>query len=204
MSEFNTTANRRDALISALALAGGMASIATGALADSSAAGGSTWKAPGVTGHEHDWDWLVGRWTVLHRRLKARLAGGAEWETFNGASQLWLVLGGLGTIDDNVLELPRGTYRAVTVRAFDPKTNEWAIWWLDGRNPGELDPPVRGGFEDGVGTFTGDDTLNGKPIKVRFQWKDITANSAVWEQAFSPDGGQTWEMNWHMDFTRAA
>jgi hypothetical protein len=204
MNEFKTTANRRDALASAFALAGGLATIASSALADSSAAGGATWTAPGITGHEHDWDWLVGRWSVRHRRLKARLAGSTEWETFNGSSQLWLVLGGLGTIDDNVLELPRGTYRAVTVRAFDVTTGQWAIWWLDGRNPGELDPPVRGAFKDGVGTFSGDDTLNGKPIKVRFQWKDITANTAVWEQAFSPDRGETWEMNWHMDFTRTA
>ena len=60
-----------------------------------------------------------------------------------------------------------------------------------------------GGFKDGVGTFTGDDTLEGKPIKVRFRWSEIKANSARWEQAFSPDGGATWEVNWRMQFTRA-
>src|SRR5471030_1001205 len=36
------------------------------------------------TGHVHDWDWLVGRWTVRHRRLTARLAGSTEWEEFAG------------------------------------------------------------------------------------------------------------------------
>ena len=202
MTDFHPS-TRRDALISAMAIAGGIASITTGASASTSAEGGAGWAAPGVTGHEHDWDWLVGHWNVRHRRLKARLAGSKEWETFTGTSTLWLTLGGLGTIDDNVLNLPRGSYRAVTVRAFDPKTRLWSIWWLDGRNPGELDPPVRGGFQNGVGTFMGDDTFDGKPIKVRFQWLDMTANSAVWEQAFSTDGGATWEMNWHMDLTRA-
>jgi hypothetical protein len=63
---------------------------------------------------------------------------------------------------------------------------------------------VRGGFRDGVGIFNGDDTLDGRPIKVRFKWSEITANNARWEQAFSPDGGETWEVNWVMHFSRAS
>jgi hypothetical protein len=157
-----------------------------------------------ATGHEHDFDWLVGQWSVRHHRLKERLTGCTEWEDFNGTSTLWLTMGGLGTVDDNVLELPSGTYRAMGVRAFDPKTGEWLIWWYDGRNPSALDPPVRGGFKDGAGTFVTDDTLRGKPIKVRFRWSKITPTSAHWDQAFSPDGGTTWEVNWEMDLTRVS
>ncbi|RPH58736.1 MAG: DUF1579 domain-containing protein [Acidobacteria bacterium] len=158
---------------------------------------------PSLNARRHDWDWLVGRWNVRHRRLKARLAGSTEWEEFSGTSVLWLTLGGLGTIDDNVLELPSGTYRAVGIRAFDRAAGQWLIWWLDERNPTTIETPVRGGFADGVGTFLCDDTLNGRPIKVRFRWSEITDRSARWEQAFSPDGGATWEINWEMEFTRA-
>ena len=154
-------------------------------------------------GAPHDWDFLVGSWNVKHRRLKARLAGSTEWEEFGGTSVLKLSLAGAGTIDENVIELPNGTYHAVGIRAYDPKASQWSIWWLDARHPTSVEPPVRGGFKDGVGTFTGDDTFNDRPIKVRFVWSKITANSAHWEQAFSPDGGATWETNWHMDFTRA-
>jgi hypothetical protein len=156
-----------------------------------------------LAAHAHDWDWLVGTWNVKHRRLKGRLEGSTTWEEFDGTSTLWLTLGGFGTIDDNVLELREGTYRAVTIRAFDPATRRWAIWWLDGRSPTSIEPPVYGGFVDGVGTFMGDDTFKGRPIKVRFRWSEITATSALWEQAFSPDGGATWETNWVMRFTRA-
>ena len=76
----------------------------------------------------------------------------------------------------------------------------WSIWWFDGRTPSELDPPVTGRFENGVGTFYSDDTFKGKPIRVRFTWSNITAASAHWEQAFSADGGKTWETNWTTDF----
>jgi hypothetical protein len=87
------------------------------------------------------------------------------------------------------------------VRGFDPKDGLWRIWWLDGHYPTTLDPPVAGGFKDGRGLFFGDDTLNGKPIKVRFIW--TVGPAPTWEQAFSPDGGQTWETNWRSRFTRA-
>jgi len=155
-----------------------------------------------LTGHEHDWDWLVGRWNVRHRQLKGRLSGSTQWQEFAGTSELWLTLGGLGTVDDNFIDLPGGAYRAVGVRALDVKTGLWSIWWLDARNP-TIDPPVMGGFKDGVGTFQNDDTLNGRPIVVRYRWTDITPTSAHWQQAFSPDGGATWEPNWEMDLTRA-
>ena len=152
----------------------------------------------------HDFDFYMGKWRVHHRRLKERLAGSTEWQEFDGTSEAWPLLGGAGNVDDNVLELPAGTYRAVSLRSFDPASGLWSIWWLDGRNPGRLDPPVVGGFMDGVGTFQCDDTFNGQPIIVRFLWSNITATTCRWEQAFSPDGGQTWETNWIMDSTRIA
>jgi hypothetical protein len=77
------------------------------------------------------------------------------------------------------------------------------VWWLDGRSPlGAVDPPIRGRFEKGVGRFYSDDTLRGKPIRVRVTWTRPTPTTAHWEQAFSPDGGKTWEINWTTDFVR--
>ena len=119
-----------------------------------------------------------------------------------GTSVAWPLLGGAGNVDDNVLELPVGTYRAITLRSYDPVDDRWSIWWLDGRNPGTLDPPVVGGFVDGVGTFIGPDTFDGRPILVRFRWSGITDRTCRWEQAFSTDDGATWEVNWVMDLTR--
>jgi hypothetical protein len=157
---------------------------------------------PSTSGDRHDFDFVRGRFNVRHHRLRERLAGSTEWEDFAGTSELWTTLGSHGTVDDNWLALPAGAYRAMGVRAFNEKTRQWAIWWLDARSP-NVDPPVLGGFKDGVGTFIGDDMLRGKPVKVRFQWSRITATSAHWEQAFSPDGGSTWETNWTMEFARA-
>jgi hypothetical protein len=152
----------------------------------------------------HDWEWLVGNWEVQNRRLRQRLARSTQWDEFNSKSAVWLTMGGLGTIDDNILELPSGLYRATGIRAYDPATDRWSIWWLDGRNPTRIDPPVTGRFDGDTGTFTGADTLQGRPIVVRFHWQDICGKRPHWQQSFSPDEGQTWEMNWENFFTRTA
>jgi hypothetical protein len=141
---------------------------------------------------------------VWHRRLKDRLVGSTEWEEFPGKSALWLALGGLGTIDDNIVDIPSGTYRGLTVRAFDAASGKWSIWWLDGRNPTSIDAPVRGSFEGDEGVFQGPDVLRGKPILMRFRWLDIHSRRPHWEQAFSADGGASWEVNWENFFTRTA
>jgi len=157
---------------------------------------------PANASSNHDFDFLVGSWAVQHRRLKHRLAHSPEWQTFSGTCKTWLLLDGQGNVDDNVLQVPSGTYRAATLRSFDPATKLWSIWWLDSHHPHRLDPPVVGGFHNGIGTFLAKDTFGGRPIVVRFIWSDITPNSAKWQQAFSDNNGKTLETNWVMEFRR--
>lgn len=63
-------------------------------------------------------------------------------------------------------------------------------------------PRVFQGSKDGRGDFYGNDTLGGRSILVRNSFSGITPNSSRFEQAFSDDGGKTWETNWVMTFTR--
>jgi hypothetical protein len=158
-----------------------------------------------------DFNFFFGHWTVQHRKLRDRLAGCTTWDTFSGSCHAQALLGGLGNVDDNVLDLPAelgGPYRAATLRAFDPAHRVWRIWWLDGRYPSSIDTPMEGRFEgtgaDREGVFYADESFKGRPIRVRFLWLHTLSAQPRWEQAFSTDGGSTWETNWEMDFTRAA
>lgn len=151
----------------------------------------------------HAFDLRAGCWIIHNHVLKERLADSHDWFDYDGTQRLWITMGGYGNVDDTELRKPEGTYYGVTVRTYDPKTGTWSIWWYDGRDPStDLDPPVKGRFKDGVGTFYSDDSLRGKPIKVRFIWSGITATAAHWEQAFSGDSGKTWETNWTADFSK--
>ncbi|MFY7866664.1 DUF1579 domain-containing protein [Roseateles sp.] len=163
---------------------------------------------PCISPHPHsgaasDFDFFVGSWRIQHRRLKDRLRGCEEWEQFEGSSAMQKLLGGHANVDDNVIHLPDGDYRALTLRSFDAASGLWSIWWLDGRHPGRLDVPVVGGFKDGKGYFYADDTHRGQAIRVRFLWTQCSElGQPRWEQAFSTDGGVSWEVNWVMDFRR--
>jgi hypothetical protein len=146
---------------------------------------------------------MIGEWRVHHRRLNSRMTGCTEWTEFTGLSATRKILGGFGNVEDNLLQFPDGDVRAVAVRSFDANTRQWAIWWLDGRSPHKLDVPVVGSFTGPVGLFFAKDTLEGRPIIVRFTWNANPGGNPKWEQAFSADGGDTWETNWSMEFVRS-
>lgn len=149
-----------------------------------------------------DFDFIIGDWQVMHERLNARLADCTEWTAFEGRTSTRKIMGGWGNLEDNLLHLPTGDYRAAAMRSFDRETGTWAIWWLDGRAPHALDTPVKGAFENGVGLFYSEDVLEGRPIRVRFTWSVGDDGHPRWAQAFSPDSGATWETNWRMQFIR--
>jgi hypothetical protein len=148
-----------------------------------------------------DFDFLLGRWDVRHRKLKSRLQQSNDWIEFAGSLDVKPILAGHGNIDENVLHDPSGRYLASSLRVFDPKSSLWSIYWLDERYPG-IDKPVVGRFDGRIGRFYTDDNLAGKPIKVRTTYEDVDAGHAMWTQAFSADDGGSWEINWIMDFSR--
>jgi hypothetical protein len=147
-------------------------------------------------------DFLYGAWNVVHRKLRKRLAGDTAWYSFPGTLDVTPILDGRGNVDINVLQDPKGTYEASSLRMFNATAGTWSIWWLDGRAPAAIDPPVIGRFDGAKGTFYSDDVFEGRPIRVRTTYEPHSATRAQWTQAFSNDGGTTWEVNWIMDFQR--
>jgi hypothetical protein len=148
----------------------------------------------------HDFDFQTGRWRIHNERLVKRLQGCTEWETFEAIVNARLLPGGLGNIDEYLTDHWPG-FVGVSLRLYDRGTGTWSIYWASNRT-GTLDPAVVGSFVDGVGVFEGRQELDGRPILVRFTWSSVTKTSARWEQAFSPDDGQTWETNWVMIHAR--
>jgi hypothetical protein len=154
-----------------------------------------------VTRTKHDFDFLFGRWSVRNRRLTRQLAGSEEWEEFAATSVTRPLLDGLGNEDEFRTDHDGGMI-GMAFRFFDEGTGQWSIYWADSRRSGLLDPPVIGSFSGGVGVFEGSDVLDGKAIGVRFVWSNTYSSEPRWEQAFSEDGGQTWETNWIMELSR--
>ena len=148
-----------------------------------------------------DFDFFMGEWKVHNRRLRERLKGCTDWEEFEATCKAFPILGGLGNFDEITLRRESGDHLGATIRLFNPKTQEWSIYWSSNQNPA-LDLPMVGGFKDGHGEFYAHEPFEGKMIFSRFIWTVFDQDHCRWEQAFSPDGGRTWETNWTMDNTR--
>jgi hypothetical protein len=177
-----------------------LAAVATGASPSPPVSTSS--EAQAVSNAASDFDFLIGRWKVHNRRLRERLKGSAVWDEFPGTVVARPIWGGKGNVDEYQAEGPAGRIQGMTVRLFNPRSRQWSLTWAN-PDTGILDTPMIGGFEDGRGEFYDQELFEGRSIFVRYVWSDITPTSCRWEQAFSPDGGKSWETNWIMQFTRA-
>jgi hypothetical protein len=142
---------------------------------------------------QRDFDWEIGEWTTRLSRLQRPLSGSSTWVKYEGMTVVRPVLGGSANLVELKVEGPAGRIEGLSLRLYDPDARQWSLNFAGG---GVLTRPVYGEFKDGRGIFYGQDTLGGRAILVRFIISDVTANSARFEQAFSDDGGITWEVNW--------
>ena len=149
--------------------------------------------------NERNFDFLLGKWHVENRVLAERLNKSKTWSTFDAT--LEVERRAFGQIDKYTANRKGEYFEGFTLRLYDPKTKLWSLYWTDNKTP-QLQIPLVGAFENGVRLFYAEDTFNSEAIKIRFIWKEITGESAVWEQAFSNDEGVTWETNWIMNFKR--
>ena len=96
---------------------------------------------------------------------------------------------------------PKGHIEALSLRLYNPESHQWSLNFSNSSG-GTMSQPTIGEFKNGRGEFFDQETLNGRTIFVRFVISDITPNSCRFEQAFSDDGGKTWEVNWIATDTR--
>jgi hypothetical protein len=148
-----------------------------------------------------DFDFFIGSWKAHNRRLRERLNGSNDWEEIEGVAVVRKVLGGLGNIDEITMERESGRLQGLTLRLYDPESRQWSMYWSSSAD-GILQPPVIGGFVNGRGEFYSQESFEGRSIFCRFICSNITETSCRWEQAFSTDGGKTWETNWISELTR--
>jgi hypothetical protein len=123
---------------------------------------------------------------------------------FDGTVVCRTIWNGLAEVEEFNVDSPEKNIfiQGLAVRLYNPKTRQWSIYWANRKN-GVFDAaPQIGQFADGRGEFYGQDTLDGKSIYVRFTWSNTTSAAPHFEQAYSDDGGRTWEVNWITEQSR--
>ena len=157
--------------------------------------------APVQRDGQRDFDFEFGAWTIhLSRRLNP-LTGSTKWVEYDGTSVVKPVWDGRANLGELAVSGPAGQIRGLSLRLYNPQSGQWHITWANA-NDGLVGPAMIGGFRDGRGEFYNQESFNGRAIFVRFIFSDITPKSFKLEQAFSADGGKTWEANWVASFTK--
>jgi hypothetical protein len=144
---------------------------------------------------QHDFDFEMGTWKTHLRRLLHPLTGSKTWVEYDGTSVVRKIWNGRANLVELKADGSAGHFEGLNLRLYDPQSRQWSLNFANSKS-GVIGQPTIGGFRTGRGEFFDQETLNGRAILVRFVISDITPNSCRFEQAFSADGGRTWEVNW--------
>jgi hypothetical protein len=143
---------------------------------------------------QHDFDWDIGTWKAHMRRLLHPLTGSTTWVEYNGTDVVRKVWDGRANLGEVEADGPAGHLELLTLRLYNPQAHQWSIN-IASSATGSLSVPAVGEFKNGQGEFIDQEAFNGRTILVRFGISDITPSSVRFDQAFSADGGKTWEVN---------
>jgi hypothetical protein len=152
---------------------------------------------PEVRDGSKDFDFLIGKRKIHLKRLLNPLTGSDQWVEFDGITEARKLGQGPANLDELVVTDPvsKQVIRSFTLRLYDAATGLWSLYY--GRvTDGSLGVPTVGKFRDGVGEFYNQEVWRGRLIWVRYKWMNTQTPKARFEQAFSEDGGKTWETNW--------
>lgn len=144
---------------------------------------------------QHDFDFDIGTWKTHLRRLVHPLTGSTTWVELEGTTVVRKVWNGRANLAELEADNPSGHLEVLSLRLYDPQSHQWSLNTANSKT-GTLGQPTIGEFRNGRGEFFDQESFNGRTILVRNVWSDITADSCRFEQAFSDDGGKTWEVNW--------
>jgi hypothetical protein len=152
---------------------------------------------------QHDFDFEIGKWKAHVKRLNHRLVGSKDWEEYEGTVVTAPFMEGKGNLSEmNVDSATSHTHiQIIAVRLYNPTSRQWSIYGASSKT-GVFDPPQIGQFEGNHGEFYASDMHEGRAIYIRYVWQNVNPTTTHFEQAFSADGGKTWEVNWIYDGTR--
>jgi hypothetical protein len=144
---------------------------------------------------QHDFDFEIGTWKTHISRLQHPLTGSTTWIEYEGTSVVRKVWNGSANLLELEADGPAGRFEGLSLRLYNSQAHQWSLNFASS-SAGVLSQPTIGEFKNGRGEFFDQETYNGRAIFVRFIISDITPKSCRFEQAFSDDGGKTWEVNW--------
>jgi len=151
---------------------------------------------------QRDMDFNIGTWRAHINLLRTPLKGTGTWVELNGTAVVRKVWGGRAQLEEVEADGSIGHFEALVLLLYDPHSHQWSKSFANS-NDGQLIQPMIGEFRDGRGEFYDQETYHGRTALMRAVWSNITVNSQHFQEAFSFDGGKTWEPYFVATFMRS-
>ena len=143
---------------------------------------------------EEYFDFWLGKWEVSWDEGEGKVGKGTNYIT--------------KILDDKVIqenfEVIEGQskgFKGTSLTTYQSRFNKWRQAWADNQ----------GGYYDFTGKFEGDkrifqtgifDTKDGKRFTQRMIFYNINNSSLTWDWESSNNGGETWNLNWRINYMR--
>ena len=137
---------------------------------------------------ENDFDFWLGEWDV------------AWGENQHGSNRVVRILDG-AVIQENFDASPALPFKGMSLSVYSTQLQKWQQTWADSQ--GSYWNFI-GEYKNGEMVLATDDVIDGKPVKLRMRFYNITEQELDWDWERSEDGGQNWQLRWHIHYTRKA
>jgi hypothetical protein len=177
--------------------------------------GGQTWKRAFI-GHKtriqasevqpvpvapNDFDFEIGTFKSHSKRLLNPLTGSTKWAETDGTTVVNRFWGGRGNLAEVHIDPPFGPIDFLALRWYSPTAHQWFLTFANAAR-GTLGVPMAGVFKNGRVDFYDAEPMDGRSTLVHFAIWPTSKDTEASEQAFSADGGQTWEVNYKTQYAR--
>lgn len=122
----------------------------------------------------------------------------ATWEGGNGNNTITKILNGC-VIHEEFKAISGSPLLGISNSVYNSRTNKWQQTWVD--NSGSyLD--FSGEWKNQKMVLARSFEKDGQMIFQRMVWYNITENTFDWNWESSKDNGETWQVNWKIDYKR--
>lgn len=136
---------------------------------------------------ERQFDFWLGLWDVSW----------GEDKDEGGTNRVELLFDGK-LVQEN-FDAPSLNFRGMSLSVYDARGELWRQTWAD--NQGNY-WTFTGHFQDGRMILSTEDIVDGQPVWLRMVFYNISADVIDWNWERSLDGGENWELRWHIHYRR--
>ena len=141
-------------------------------------------------GDENSFDFWVGEWDLTWT--------GQDGKEGKGTNRIVKILDGK-VIEENFEAIGPG-FKGKSLSVYNPNSGQWHQAWADNQ----------GGYFDFIGEVEGDKRIfktkmiekDGKKIIQRMRFYNISEDSLTWDWEMTQDGGETWNLQWRINYKK--